>query len=58
MKKFRMWTSVEYTMEVELEAADADEAERKVKAMDPSTLMEDAVGVPQITVVDCFESES
>lgn len=55
MKKFRAWTVVRFTLEVEVEAEDYVEATKKIESMDPMELMDNA-NPPKIEVEDCFES--
>ena len=50
--KFRAYTVIRFTTEVEVEAANADEAIRKVKAMDGRRLVDEGADGPEVEVED------
>lgn len=53
--KFRAYTAIRFTTEVEVDADSEDEAIQKIKAMDGHVLMEGASG-PEVEVEDIFQS--
>jgi hypothetical protein len=55
--KFRVWTVIRFTVDLEVEADSATEAKKKVGAMEPMELIADA-GAPEIEVEDCIKVPS